>query len=149
MAISKKDKERAEAYVGKQMPDGTIFAGLSPTTGRPLYATASDAPLRLDFKAAAAYARKLSEGRHNNWRQPSRKEWRLLHNNKDKGALKKAFPFGAKPPQDWYWAGDAGNVCYGSAFRFRDGKSGNTDHSKTAPTSVHCVRDGEWPDLKK
>jgi hypothetical protein len=146
MSISKKDKDRIAPYMGVLMPDGTIFVGLSPTTEQPLYAAPTDAPARLDFNAAAEHVGALSDGGHHDWRMPSRKELRLMQKNKDKGALKDAFPFAATPPEDWYWAADGDNENYGSALRFRDGKVGNTDHSKTAPTSLHCVRDGDWPD---
>ena len=30
---------------GEKMPDGTIYAGISPATGKPMYTTPSDAPL--------------------------------------------------------------------------------------------------------
>ena len=37
---------RAEAMpqIGDEMPDGTVYAGLSPDTNKPMYTTPADAP---------------------------------------------------------------------------------------------------------
>jgi hypothetical protein len=45
--------------IGTMMPDGTIYAGISPDTGRPMYATPKDAPLTATFNEAGTYAQEL------------------------------------------------------------------------------------------
>jgi len=42
--------------VGDKMPDGTIYAGISPDTGKPMYALPADAPLTMKWKQAMDYA---------------------------------------------------------------------------------------------
>src|SRR5207302_7723214 len=34
----------AQTRIGDRMPDGTVYAGVSPHTGRPMYTTPGDAP---------------------------------------------------------------------------------------------------------
>ncbi|HYW44393.1 MAG TPA: hypothetical protein VE959_16140 [Bryobacteraceae bacterium] len=36
-----------DPVLGEKMPDGTVFAGISPETNQPMYATPADAPLNL------------------------------------------------------------------------------------------------------
>lgn len=43
------------APVGGRMPDGTIFAGISPDAGLPMYTAPRDAPLTLTFEQALNY----------------------------------------------------------------------------------------------
>jgi len=49
---------RADLRIGAIMPDGTIYAGISPRTDTPMYVMPQDAPLTMTFKKAnAAIAR--------------------------------------------------------------------------------------------
>jgi hypothetical protein len=41
--------------IGDKMADGTIYAGISPDTNKPMYAAPADAPMSMDFNAAAKY----------------------------------------------------------------------------------------------
>src|SRR6478735_3107672 len=54
---------KTEMAVGTVMKDGTIFAGVSPDTGRKMYVTAQDAPLTYIFNDAADFA--MSPAAHN------------------------------------------------------------------------------------
>src|SRR5260221_12315655 len=65
---------------GDRMPDGTIFAGISPDTGEAIYAMASDAPLTMKWKAAMEYAAKLDAHGHQDWRVPPQEEVNTLYN---------------------------------------------------------------------
>ena len=40
---------------GTVMPDGTIYAGVSPDTGKPMYTMRRDAPLACTFNEAGKY----------------------------------------------------------------------------------------------
>jgi len=41
-----------EPKVGDKMPDGTVLAGISPDTNKPMYATPADASLTMTFNEA-------------------------------------------------------------------------------------------------
>jgi hypothetical protein len=93
-----------EPAVGDKMPDGTIFAGISPDTNKPMYVTAEDATMSMDFNAAAKYAKKLKAHGHNDWRVPSKAELNVLFQNREKGALKGALNLTGSLPDGWYWS---------------------------------------------
>lgn len=50
------DRVATAREVGDRMDDGTIYAGISPHTGKPLYVLPADAPLTMKWKAAMEYA---------------------------------------------------------------------------------------------
>ena len=81
--------------VGDKMPDGTIFAGISPDTHQPMYAVPADASISMDFNEAAKYAAKLDAHGHEDWRVPTKAELDVLFQNREKGALKGTFNSGA------------------------------------------------------
>jgi hypothetical protein len=57
--------------VGDRMADGTIYAGISPDTDKPLYTTPADAPLTYTFNQAQEYAAALDAHGHHDWRVPT------------------------------------------------------------------------------
>jgi hypothetical protein len=79
---------------GDVMPDGTVYAGVSPDTGKPLFALPQDAPAPLHYTQALPYAEKLNRENahgHGDWRPPSKRERDLLLRHMRKGALKGTF----------------------------------------------------------
>src|SRR5262245_37894620 len=71
--------------LGDRMEDGTIYAGISPDTARPMFAAPCDAPLTYTFNEAAKYAMKLNAANylgHNDWRVPTKSELNSLFNNR-------------------------------------------------------------------
>ena len=48
-----------EPKIGDKMPDGTVLAGISPDTNKPMYATPADASSTMTFNQAREYAAKL------------------------------------------------------------------------------------------
>ena len=50
--------------IGDKMPDGTIYAGISPDTNQPMYAPPTDASLTMKFNDATEYAAKLDAHGH-------------------------------------------------------------------------------------
>jgi hypothetical protein len=68
--------------IGQRMPDGTVYAGVSPDTGRSMYTTPGDAPLTYSFRQAARYARKLDAYGHHDWRVPTQAELNVLFQNR-------------------------------------------------------------------
>ena len=63
-----------EPKVGDKMPDGTVLAGISPDTNKPMYATPADASLMMTFNEATEYAAKLDAHGHKDWRVPTKAE---------------------------------------------------------------------------
>jgi hypothetical protein len=45
-AGDRKEAPPTEPTIGDKMPDGTVFAGISPETNKPMYATPKNAPCR-------------------------------------------------------------------------------------------------------
>ena len=89
---------RARNVVGVQQPDGTIFAGALPD-GKKLYVSPQNASIAMDFNAAAAFVQRANNNKmlgHDDWRLPTKQELILIHQNKDKGALKGTFEINAR-----------------------------------------------------
>ena len=64
------------------MPDGTVYAGISPDTHNAMYTTPDDAPLTSTFGRADRYATKLDANGHRDWRVPTRGELSVLFLNR-------------------------------------------------------------------
>lgn len=60
------------------MPDGTIYAGISPQTNKPMYTTLADAPTTYTFNEALAYSKKMDAHGHQDWRVPTKAELNVL-----------------------------------------------------------------------
>ena len=63
-----------EVEIGEVIPDGTIYAGVSPETGKAMFTTATDAPATCTFDEAQEYAAKLDAHGHRDWRVPTKNE---------------------------------------------------------------------------
>ena len=70
------------AEIGDKMADGTIYAGVSPDTGKNMYAMPADAPQGMTLKRAKDYAAKLDAHGHKDWRVPSKAELEVLFDNR-------------------------------------------------------------------
>ena len=44
MAEQNGEEEKSGPTIGEVMPDGTVYAGVSPETGKAMFTTAADAP---------------------------------------------------------------------------------------------------------
>lgn len=93
-----------ELEVGALMPDGTVYAGVSPDTGKPMYAAAQDVTMEQAAAAQDAYRGKISLHGHNDWRVPSKEELNTLFQNRNKGALKGSFNQAAGDDGSHYWS---------------------------------------------
>jgi hypothetical protein len=121
---------------GDRMPDGTIYAGVSPDTGKAMYAMYGSAPLTYTFNQAQKYAAKLDAHGHQDWRVPTKGELNVLYNNR---AAIGGFDVSGSYPGGWYWSSSL-NKNNNSAWaqRFGDGNqfSGNGNYG----SSLRCVR---------
>jgi hypothetical protein len=137
-------KKSAKLKIGDKMPDGTIYAGISPDTGEKMYAMPEDASLMMTFNKAKEYASGLEAHGHKDWRGPTKEELVVLFNNRAAvGGFKKAdLSPSHKTGEGWYWAFSEERVIAGNAHDgVADwGRDWNPDKIKC---SVRCVRYGD------
>jgi hypothetical protein len=88
--------------IGERMPDGTVYAGISPDSGKRLFAASSDAPTTMKFNSAAAYAKNLEQHGHKDWRLPTRNELRTLFDNR--AAIGGFASAPGSGDAHWYWS---------------------------------------------
>ena len=121
---------------GTAMPDGTIYAGVSPDTGKPMYTTPKDAALTCDFNDAANYASKLDAHGRKDWRVPTRAELNVLFQNR---AAIGGFDTTGSTPAGWYWSSSRGINDGARAQRFSDGYQDDYGLRNYA-SALRCVR---------
>jgi Protein of unknown function (DUF1566) len=120
---------------GDTMPDRTIFAGISPDTDKPMYATPADAPLTMKFNEAKGYAAKLEAHGHKDWRVPTKAELNVLFNNR---AAIGGFNVSGSYPAGWYWSSSNYNELFAWGQSFSDGRQDY--YPKDIRSSVRLVR---------
>jgi len=91
--------KRQYPEIGTRMKDGTIYGGISPTTGRPMYVTTANATCLLTFNQAAEYARALTIHGRGGWRVPSQGELTMLFEHRAKIG---GFNPGETMESNWY-----------------------------------------------
>lgn len=122
---------KTELTPGDKMPDGTIFAGISPDTGGPMYVTPADVPTAMNWQEAIDYAAQIDAHGHHDWSVPTKAELNAIFNNR-------AAIGGFK--QDLYWSSTendtngAWSQGFGSGLQNSYYGSNNLD--------VRCVRRG-------
>jgi len=125
----------AEPKVGDKMPDGTIFAGISPDTNKPMYATPADASLTMTFNDAQKYAAQLDAHGHKDWHVPTKAELNVLFNNR---AAIGGFNVTGSYPAGWYWSASSSTGWHAWDQRFSDG--GQDYVTKDDHSAIRCVR---------
>ena len=121
--------------IGDKMPDGTVYAGVSPDSGKALYAMPADAPLSVTFNGAQKYAETLDAHGHQDWRVPTKNELNLLFNNL---AAVGGFRVSGSYPGGWYWSSSSYTTWSAWIQRFRGGYQNY--NFKVTRSSVRCVR---------
>ena len=129
-----RDRKRVKR-IGATMPDGTIYAGMSPDTGRPMYATRKNAPLTHTFDQAQTYCAALNAGGSKGWRVPTKAELNVLFQNR---AAIGGFDTTASDPAPLYWSSSRGFFGHAWVQRFSDGFRGYG--YKHHPSALRCVR---------
>ena len=142
----------AAPAIGDKMPDGTIYAGVSPDTGKPMYTAPIDSFRTYMFNDALAYAQTRNKWKvlgHDDWRVPTRAELNVLFNNR---AAIGGFNESASPPSRFYWSSSSYDKLFAWGQRFSDGYQGNYykgnplrdgepyGYPDRTPMSVRCVR---------
>jgi Protein of unknown function (DUF1566) len=124
--------------IGAVMPDHTIYAGISPDTGKAMYAAPADASLTMTFNGAKEYAQDLNTQKahgHDDWHVPTKNELNVLFNNR---AAIGGFNVTGSRPAGWYWSATPGLKWYTSGQRFSDGRQYH--YGKDSHSSVRLVR---------
>ena len=107
-----------ELEAGDKMEDGTIFAGVSPDTGKNMFVTPQDASGTLNWKAAMKYAADLDAHGHQDWALPTKAELNVLFENSAKvgGFNQSGCGFAG-----WYWSSTQDGDFFAWQRRFSDG----------------------------
>jgi hypothetical protein len=125
------------AAAGKKMPDGTVYAGVSPDTNKRLYTTPEDAPGVYTWSAGAEYCKALSTGAHHDWRMPTIGELAVQFNNRaDIGGFNETGRM--HNATGYYWSSLQVGDDAAWAQSFKDGFHENP--GKDQNSSVRCVR---------
>ena len=127
--------EAALPIVGQRLPDGSVYAGTSPDTGRPMYTTPKDTGLCSDWMKAIDHAAKFDAHGHQDWRVPSKGELRQLFAHR---AAIGNFDESGSHPDGWYWSSSEGCIRGASVLRFNDGAQGYNYQHHVA--TLRCVR---------
>jgi hypothetical protein len=130
----------AESYmppVGGFATDGTIYAGESPDTKKPMYTTPADAPDLISWSDAKDYCGALQSFGHNDWRVPGKKELHLLYENRKKEALNETFKE-IGDSAGWYWSSSESDG--GQAWVQNFGKGTQNQDYQDNRSSLRCVR---------
>jgi Protein of unknown function (DUF1566) len=109
---------------GDKMPDGSVYAGVSPDSGEAMYVTPADAPLLMTFDKAAKYAAGLDAYGHKDWRLPTEAELLEIYKNRNEGALNGTFnQRSGSGLAHWYWSCTEvrGNPSFVYVVVFTDG----------------------------
>jgi hypothetical protein len=130
----------AEPTPGDKMSDGTIYAGISPDTGKAMYAAPKDAPLTYTFDRAKEYAAKLDAHGHRDWGVPTKAELNVLWENRNRGKLAGTFNETGSLSAGWYRSSSQTNHLLAWSQRFSDRTLSN--HSQLYNSSLRCVRFG-------
>src|SRR4051812_4180884 len=86
--------------IGQVMDDGSLYAGVSPDTGRSMFATFADAAGTYALDESLDCAARLDVHRQKDWRVPSRGELRVMFDNLAGAAAN--FNRGGALPSGWY-----------------------------------------------
>jgi hypothetical protein len=107
--------------IGDRMEDGTIYAGISPETDKPMYTTARDAPLTMRWYQAMEYASSVAAHGHRDWRVPTKDELSVLFSNR---AAIGGFVESGSGAARWHWSSTHGKDDEKAwAQLFSDGQS--------------------------
>jgi hypothetical protein len=125
-------------YIGDEMDDGTIYAGISPDTHNPMFATPRDAPGTYTFNEAARYANHLDAHGHHDYHVPSQGELNVLFENRNKGKLKGTFNESDSGPAGRYWSSSQDGDLAAWEQRFSNGSQ--FSYFRHYASSLRCVR---------
>ena len=123
------------AVIGQRTPDGTIYAGVSPDTDRPMYTTPKDTGLCATWSQAKCHAEKLNAHGRKDWRVPTTGELAVLSKNR---AAIGNFDETGHIDTGWYWSSTRYGRHYSAWMqRFMDGAQ--YINVMDVPVALRCV----------
>lgn len=124
------------AAAGRKNKDGTVYAGVSPDTGKELSLTPADAPGAYTWDSAMAYCKALAADGHHDWRLPTLGELAVQFISRaDIGGYNETAKL--QGSTGYYWTSlQVGEQVW--AQRFNDGLHEHLD--KTENALLRCVR---------
>lgn len=136
LAVSACAQPPAPVPVGHTMPDGTIYAGISPDTNKPMYTTPANLEGIYSWYGGKTYCETLETLSHrDDWRVPTRAELNVLYNNR---AAIGGFNTSDWEQAGWYWSStDDSSNAWGQRFSTGYGDAG---YVKGVASSVRCIR---------
>jgi hypothetical protein len=121
----------AQPKSGHRMEDGTVYVGISPTDGRPLYAMPQDLEDNLTWAGAMKAAAAQTFAGHADWRVATEKELNMLYRNRESiGGFQQA----------WYWSSSERNSALAWVQLLVNGIQAKDN--KINLNRVRCVRSG-------
>jgi len=142
------DVIRYALTVGSRMPDGTVYAGISPDFNKPLFVLPSDAPLNMTWQQAASYAAGLEGADHAKatFRLPTDRELGLIFRNK--AAIGGFHETNDMTPDAVYWSSDYAASDSDSLRVHHFGEGQIFTAEKTEQHRVRLVRLGTTTPMK-
>ena len=131
LKISALDTTANHMWPGDKMPDGTIYAGISPDTRSAMYVMPGNVGQILTWKNAILHAARLDAQGHRDWRVPTLNELDLL--------FQKRNLIGGFSMTGWYWSSLLSGHGLAWVQRFSDGHQFSYSH-KVEDIFLKCVR---------
>ena len=113
LQIALLEREAGPAAGGRR-EDGTVFVGVSPDTGRALFAAAADLSLSSTFNQMQDLAASFIGHGHRDWRPPTKNELRMIFDNR--------AAIGGFDKSGTYWSITQDTSFSAWCQRFSDGK---------------------------
>ena len=129
------DTPEEDPKIGDVVADGTVYAGISPDTGRPMYTTRKDIMTWTSWNDAMQATDTFEKYGHKDWRLPTKGELNKLFNNR---AAIGNFDTSGVFPDGCYWSSAEEIIGAAKYQRFSDGMQ--FDDYKTRGYSVRFVR---------
>jgi hypothetical protein len=125
------------AAAGKRMPDGTVYAGISPDTNKNFYTTPEDAPGGYTWGQGIEYCKALSSAGHHDWRMPTIGELAVQFSNRvEIGGFNETGRM--QNATGYYWSSLQVTDDAAWAQSFKDGF--HESPTKDQNSSLRCVR---------
>lgn len=118
--------------IGDRLPDGAVYAGVSPDTGKPFCAMPEDHKRALTWADAMSRAPEQTFGGHQDWRLPTIEE--LVHMYRMKNAIGGFYPV-------LYWSSTTASGNDKAAWRLYFGIGSPYANDKRNDFRVRYVRD--------
>ena len=131
-------QQAPDSRIGERMPDGTVYAGNSRDTGKPIYTTPADAPGTYKWDKAGEYCARLqanAPATFTVWHVPTKGELPVLFTNR---AAIGGFNETGTIPAGRYWSSEEKEGGYAVVERFSDGDQ-YVDY-KGSQASLRCVK---------